>query len=86
MDSQNGIDIALFFLIMGYITLFIKEIHGGWNMPSKYILHAGTAITFIFSGLIVGFSTILVYIIVSLIIIVLFLPVLRIFLEKKRKR
>jgi uncharacterized membrane protein len=86
MDTQNGIDMALFFLIMGYITLFIKETRSGWTIPSKYILHAATATTFIFSGLIVGFYTIIVYIIVSLIILVLLLPVLRLLLEKRRSR
>lgn len=86
MDTQNGINMALFFLIMGYITLFIKETRGGWNIPSKHIMYGATASTFIFTGLIVGFSTILAYIIVSVMILVICLPVLRIFLEKKRNR
>jgi len=86
MYSEHLLDFALFYLIMCYITLLFKENKSGWNSSSKYILYAATAVTFIFLGLYIGFATIVAYIIVSLIILVVGLPHLRIFLEKRRNR
>ena len=85
MDSQHLLDLALFYLIMCYITILFKENKSGWNISSKYILYSATAVTFIFVGLFIGFRTIIGYIIVTVIILVVCLPVLRIFLEKRRK-
>ena len=86
MDSQYDLDLILFCLIMAYITLFLKETKSVWNTPPKYLLYAATAITFIFSGLCIGFATTLGYVIFSVFIVVVCLPLLRIFLEKRRKR
>lgn len=86
MYPQDNLDLTLFFLTMGYITLFLKETKSGWNSSSKYILYAATAITFIFSGLYIGFATMLGYVIICVIIVVVSLPLLRIFLDKLRNR
>ena len=75
---------ALFCLIMGYITLLFKETKSGWSISSKYILYAATAITFIFSGLLIGFTTMLGYVIFSVIILVVCLPFIRMLLEEWR--
>ena len=86
MDAQHLLDLALFYLIICYITLLFKENKSGWKASSKYILYAATAVTFIFLGLFIGFRTIIGYSIVSVIILVVCLPHLRIFLEKRRRR
>jgi len=86
MYSEHLLDFALFYLIMCYITLLFKENKSGWKISSKYLLYAATAVTFIFLGLFIGFRTIIVYIIVSLIILVVGLPFLRTFLDKRRNR
>lgn len=86
MYPQDNLDLALFLLIMGYITLFLKETKSGWNSSSKYILYAATAITFIFSGLYTGFKTTLGHVLICVIIVVVSLPLLRIFLDKLRNR
>jgi len=86
MDYQHGLDYILLFLIMGYITLFLKESKSGWNITTKCILYTATAETAIISGIFIGFSTLFVYIIFSLIAIVVCLPVLRIFVERRRRR
>ena len=86
MDAKLLLDLALFYLIMCYITLLFKENKSGWNTSSKYILYAATTVTFIFLGLFIGFTTIIVYIIVSVIILVVCLPFLRTFLDKRRNR
>ena len=86
MYSEHLFDIALFYLIICYITLLFKENKSCWKNSSKYILYAATVVTFIFLGLFIGFRIIIAYIIVSVIILVVCLPVLRIFLEKRRKR
>jgi Flp pilus assembly protein TadB len=85
MIVEHAIDLALFYLIMCYITILFKETKSGWNISSKYLLYTATAITFVFTGIFIGFSTILVYIIFSLIIAVVCLPFLRIFLVKRRR-
>jgi hypothetical protein len=85
MDTQHGIDLALMFLIMGYITLFIKETRNGWNIPCKTI-YAGTGVTFITSGLSIGFYTTLFYIFYCISIVVVCLPFLGLFLERLRNR
>jgi uncharacterized membrane protein len=87
MDSYNYLfNIATFYLILAYITFFIKETKSGLNISFKSILYPAMAITFIFSGLCIGFATMLVYIIISVIILVVCLPFLRTFLEKRRNR
>lgn len=86
MDSQYHLNLVLFCLIMGYITLFLKETRNGWNLSSKYLLYFATAETGIVVGLFIGFSTIIIYIIVSLIILVICLPFLRTFIDKIRRR
>jgi hypothetical protein len=71
---------------MGYIILLLKETQNGWNLSSKYILYFATAETAILIGLFIGFSTTLVYITFSVVIVVVCLPFLRTFLDKMRKR
>ena len=86
MFAEHAIDLALFSLIMCYITLLFKETKTSWNITSQYHLYAATAAAFVFTGIFIGFRTILVYIIVSIIILVVSLPVLRTFLERRRRR
>ena len=86
MDYQLGLDFVLFFLTMGYITLFIKESRRGWNIVTKCILYTATAETAIISGIFIGFYTVLAYVIFGLVAVVVCLPVLRIFIEKRRRR
>jgi hypothetical protein len=69
---------------MGYITLFLKEIKGGWNISSKYLLYFATAETVIIVGLLIGFPTTLGYIYFSLVILVCFLPFFHVLIEKLR--
>lgn len=83
--KDNLIDFASFCLIMGYITLFLKETKSGWNLASKPTLYVATAFTFIFSGLIVGFTIILLYIFFAVIILIFSLPHINLFLKKRRK-
>jgi hypothetical protein len=85
MVNEHVIDLALFYLILCYITLLFKETKTGWNISSKYLLYTATAAVFVFTGIFIGFLTILVYIIVSIIILVVSLPILRIFIEKRRR-
>ena len=84
MDSQHTLDLALFYIIMCYITLFLKETKSGWNISSKYIIYPATAATFIFSGLFIGFSTMFAYIIFCVIILTVCLPFIHMFLKKWR--
>ena len=86
MDYQHGLDFVLFFLIMGYITLFIKESRSGWNIVTKCILYTATAETAIISGIFIGFYTVLAYIIFSLVAVVVGLPILRTSIERRRRR
>jgi len=84
MDSYNLLfHIAIFYLILAYITFFIKETKSGLSISFKSILYPATAITFIFSGLCIGFATMLVYIILSVIILIVCLPFLRTYLDKR---
>jgi hypothetical protein len=80
------ISFATFCLITGYITLFLKETKDGWNVSSKYILYIATAVTFVFSGIMIGFIVTLGYIIFAVIILVVGLPSIRLLLEKLRNR
>ena len=80
------IDFALFCLIMGFVTLFLKETKNGWNISSKSFLYSATTITFIFSGLIIGFTIILGYIFFAVIILIFSLPNIYTFLKKRRNR
>jgi small basic protein len=80
------ISFAAFCLIMGYITLFLKETRDGWNISSKYVLYIATAATFVFSGLMIGFAVTLAYIVSAVIIVVVSLPLIRLLLEKLRNR
>lgn len=87
MDSYNFLfHITTFYLILAYITFFIKETKSGLNTSFKYILYPAMAITFIFTGLCIGFATTLVYIVLSVIILVVCLPVLRTYLDKRSNR
>ena len=81
-SHRHLLDLAVFYLIMSYITFLLKETKSGWNISSKYILYAATALTFIFCGLLIGFTTLLGYIIFSVIILVICLPFIRILLKK----
>jgi len=93
---QYLLDLAVFYLILSYITFLLKETKSGWNISSKHILYVATVLTFIFSGLLIGFAVVLGYIIFSVIILVVCLPFLRIliknwltirkFLNKRRNR
>ena len=74
---------ALFYLTLCYITLFLKETKSGWNISSKYILYAAIAINFIVIGLLIGFDIMLGYIFFSVIVLVVCLPLIRIFLDKR---
>ena len=78
------VNAAVFYLTFSYITFLLKETKSGWNISSKYILYAATAITFIISGLFIGFTTTLGYIFFSVIIAVVCLPAIRMFLDKRR--
>ena len=86
MVVEHAIDLALFYLIICYIILLFKETKTGWNISSKYILYGASATTFVFTGIFIGFLTILAYIILSLIIAVVGLPFLRLFIERRRRR
>lgn len=87
MDSNDYLlDIATFYLILAYITFFIKETKSGLSVSFRFILYPAMAVTFIFAGLCVGFGTVLVYIVLSVIILVVCLPFLRTFLDKRRNR
>jgi hypothetical protein len=94
--QRHLLDLAVFYLTMSYITFLLKETKSGWNISSKHILYAATALTFIFSGLLIGFAVMLGYIIFSVIFLVVFLPYIRVlikqwltirkFLNKRRNR
>jgi Flp pilus assembly protein TadB len=86
MLVEHAIDLALFYLIICYITILFKETKTGWNISSKYLLYTASATTFVFAGAFIGFLTILVYIIFSLIIAVIGLPFLRLLIERRRRR
>jgi len=79
---QYLLNLAVFYLTISYITFFLKETKSGWNSSSKYILYAAMALTFTFTGLLIGFTIMLGYIVFSVIILVTCLPFLRILLKK----
>ena len=85
-DIDYVFHIALFYLTLVFITYFIKETKSGLNISLKFILYPLMVVTFIFSGLHVGFDTVLVYIFISVSICVVCLPFLRTYLDKRRNR
>lgn len=85
-DFDYLLNIAVFYLILVFVTYFIKETKSGLNISLKFVLYPLMTITFIYSGLSIGFATILVYILISVILCVVCLPFLRMFLHKRRNR
>jgi hypothetical protein len=78
--------IATFYLILVFITYFIKETKSGLSMSLKFVLYPLMVITFIYSGLSIGFYTVLVYIFISVVVCVVVLPFLNTFLHKCSNR
>jgi uncharacterized membrane protein len=87
---MNSIDyfrhIALFYLTVAFVTYFLKETKSGLNISLKFILYPLMGLTFVFSGLVIGFAAMFVYIFISVAICVVCLPFLHTFLEKRRNR
>jgi hypothetical protein len=80
------LNIAVFYLVLVFVTYFIKETKSGLNISLKFVLYPLMAITFVYVGLSIGFATLLVDILISVILCVVFLPFLRVFLQKHRNR
>lgn len=85
-DFDYLLHIAVFYLILVFVTYFIKETKSGLNMSLKFVLYPLMVITFIYLGSSIGFATMLVYILISVILCVVCLPFLRMFLHKRRNR
>ena len=86
MESDNWLyHLGFFYVTLVYVVLYLEATKKGRKISIPYLLFLFTAITFIISGLSIGFVTMLVYIIISVIIVAVGLPLVRIFLDKRRK-
>ena len=86
MEPDNWLyHLVFFYVTLIYAVLYLEATKMGRKFSIPYLLFPFTAITFIISGLSIGFATVLVYIIISVIIVAVGLPLARIFLDKRRK-
>jgi len=86
MESDNWLyHLVFFYVTLVYVILYLEATKKERKISIPYLLFLFTAITFIISGLSIGFATVLVYIIISVIIVAVGLPLVRIFLDKRRK-